>query len=175
MNRDIVVGIIGTCVLVAAMVGVFLYERNNAGTTGTGPDTGGPGGALASPAPVTGSTAVGQSKDATILVNATSASTVTFTLTWTPSQTSKDTLSLAIKPPAGATIQVNGTQQSDAGKIEVSVPVPSGVSPAGTWTATVKFVSASPTVGGVTPPTNPLPPGTGTDASVSWSLATALK
>ena len=172
MNRDIVVGIVGTAVLVAAMVGVFTYERNSAGPAAPGPGDGGAAGNVTVP-DATGTTGVGRTTEQKVVVNATSAASVTFTLTWKASQ-GKDTLQLAVKPPAGSAIVVNATPRSDSGRIELVVGVPAGVSPKGEWTASVTVASAAPGLPLTPPVSPPVTPPAGTDAAVSWTLATKL-
>lgn len=167
MNRDTVIGIVGAVILVAAMVGVFQYERTRApGALGdtpifnsnfTGPNE-------------QGSLTLGASADAELNVTTQNMTNITFTLTWTPQATppGDDTFKLVITPPSG----VNATTlegQSSTGTVTVVIPIGNAkptTAPTtlgvGAWTAKITFVSTS----AVTPP--PPVPVTREDA---WKLA----
>lgn len=174
MNRDVVTGVAGAIVLVAAMVGVFVYERNVAIAAGTAqtPPTGplvldGPG--------LEGEVALGATEDALLNLTTPGMTNVTFTLTWTATN-GRDTLRLTVAPPTGSGVEEGAVSEpEDDGEITVTVAVPNtsptGTLGAGDWKVSVEFVDASPdTV--VDPPVTP--PGT-TDASVSWRLATTVE
>lgn len=188
MNKDTVIGIVGSVVLVAAMIGVFTYERNqaNAGafavTWGTEDATG---------PTAEGSTALTETSQATVDVAQTNLTEVAFTVTWTPAQ-GTDTLRVTLVPPDGSGLNASEPVQSDTGTILVSVTVPNPVPTVdraaganeadatarlaqahastlgtGTWTVSVEFVSAT----GVVPvPGAPV----GSDAEVAWSVASTL-
>jgi hypothetical protein len=166
-----VVGIVGAAILVAGMVGVFAYERNVAPPpTGTSTDGGAGGGAIPQPASASGTTSVGQATTTAVHVNATRASFANFTVSWTPGQTSSDTLQVNVTGPSGE----KATQSGNGGRIVLSIPVPAGASPTGDWNVTIAFVSAA-LAGPVTPPVNPpVSPPAGTDGSVSWKLDAQL-
>lgn len=164
MNRDTVIGIVGAVILVAAMVGVFQYERTRAPTTGTGDFT------------LTNSTLEGVSGETTIrgateeMVNVSqqNVTTVLFTLKWSPStQGFEDTLKLTVIPPGNGT---EATASGASGTLELPVnvtsmmPTPGNpvLTGTGAWTIKVEYLST-------TSPTGPLPlPQAGT---VSWTLA----
>lgn len=168
VNRDVVIGIAGAAILVVAMVGVFVFEHDNAQANTTG---GASPAATAGPT-VTGSVAVGKNDVKIANVTATNATNVTFHLTWKATQ-GKDTLKLTVAPPTGSNITAGAVSEAkDTGDITVSVAVPTGANPAGGWKVQVDFVKADATpVGGViTPPT----PAGGTDASVSYTVAITL-
>ena len=168
MNRDLVTGIVGGLILVTALVGVFLYERN----AGNGPASG-----VSPPpsigytlTPATGTVAVGSSAEQLMRVNASGIHHANFTLTWTATQ-GRDTLKLTVSPPAGSGITTGGVSQpSSSGSIRVPVDIPDGASPIGDWKVKVEFVSADP--GAPIPAPTALP--VGMDSSVSWSVGGSL-
>lgn len=167
MNKDTLVGIVGSALLVAAMVVVFAYERANAAEVrdngeGLTPSIG--------QASLTGTVNVGSSDTKTSDITAVGATNVTFMLTWTASQ-GTDTLRLAVTPPAGSDITARTSQAEDDGSITVTVPVPADYAAQGNWTLKVDFVSAEPDTlpGGVTPPVGGM-----TDSSVSYTISVAF-
>lgn len=174
MHRDTVIGIVGVVILVAAMVGVFTYERGQAGdltpdgglTTGTAP------GPTAS-----GNVALGASADSTLTFNETGMTNITFTLTWTPGA-GVDTLRLVLAPAAGTGITSGfESEPEDDGEIVIVVPVNNtaadGALGVGDWQASVEFVSAR--AGTPGPPVEP-PAGTPlTDDSVDFNIATTVE
>lgn len=172
MHRDTVIGIVGVVILVAAMVGVFTYERSQAGditggdgltqTTAAGPEA-------------TGTTAVGATADETIMLNQTGMTNVTFTLRWTAAN-GADTLRLTIAPSAGTGLTTGASSEpEDDGEITLTIPVnntaATGTTGIGAWQVSVEFVSASTGL----PQEPPIaPPGT-TDASVDWTVGTQVQ
>lgn len=169
MHRDAVVGVVGAVVLVVAMVGVFSYERARApGLDGEGESLGDEAGPT-----LEGSVQVGKSDVKVANVTATSASNVTFHLTWKATN-GKDTLKLTVAPPTGSGIEEGAVSEAvDSGEVTVTVRVPPGASPEGGWQVTVEFVKATPAAlpGGVPPPT---PPPGSTDASVAYKVTSRL-
>lgn len=164
MHRDTVIGIVGVVILVAAMVGVFTYERSQASDLGNGDDTA----ATNFTATLSGTAPLGEenAEPETMTVNVSGLTNMSFTLTWTPgSQTSSDTLKLVVVMPD------NMTHESEAendGEITLAVEIPEGTESAGDWQVIVAFVSAEPVLpGGVQPP---VPPPGSTDTSVSWNV-----
>lgn len=166
MHRDTVIGIVGVVILVAAMVGVFTYERTQASDLGNG-DGAGAGNFTAS---LSGTSDLGedQAVPQNLTVNVTGLTNITFTLTWSPGQqTSVDTMKLVVVMPN------NMSHESDPendGEITLSVPVPEGVDSAGEWQVVAAFTQATvaaPVVG--QPPVDPGIPNT-TDTSVSWNV-----
>lgn len=175
MHRDTVIGIVGVLILVAAMIGVFSYERNQAAQGGdisgfvlanlTGPS-------------LDGDVALGAEDAQTLTINQTNLTRIVFTLTWTPGATSTDTLQLIVAPANGTGLQ-NGTEsaaESD-GEITVELLVPNEAPVsgplalgAGDYQVTVRFVSA--TLSGA--PTTPVPPPAGVDQNVAYRVETAL-
>jgi hypothetical protein len=151
LNRDTVIGIVGAVILVAAMVGVFQYERTLA--------PGSLGGDLVlgtvTVANATGTTVITQTSEETLNVTQANMTNVTFTLKWTvdpvaqgaPASTA--TVSLEIVPPPGSNLTGNLTAQGTSGTIEVKTAIPNAkptsgpiTMGAGEWTAKVKFVSS---------------------------------
>lgn len=173
MQRDTVIGIVGVVILVAAMVGVFTYERGQASSlTGAGGVTQN----LTGP-PASGTVALGETDDKTIVINQTGLTNITFTLTWTPGQ-GTDTLKL-VAAPGNDTGFTSGfeSQAEDDGSITLVVPIgntaQSGVIGVGSWQISVEFVSAAP--GGIGPvPPVVTPPGS-TDTSVAYAVDTSLQ
>lgn len=167
MHRDTVIGIVGVVILVAAMVGVFTYERSQASDL-VGDDGAGAGNFTAS---LSGTSPLGedQAEPQTMIVNQSGLTNLTFTLTWSPgAATSVDTMKLVVVMPN------NMSHESDAendGEITLSVEVPEGTDSAGNWTVVAAFVSADVTTPAGQPPVNPpvVPPGS-TDDSVSWTV-----
>lgn len=153
MDRDVTVGIVGAVVLVAAMVGIFFYERSVAplpaeGNPGTGTNE-------TASASASGTTAVGESTVETLRL---SGGNATFTLSWTPGANSEDTLGLTVTSPDG---RESSPMESSTSPIELTF---AGVP--GNWTIEVAFVSASgPAPAGPGPVT-----GVGADTQVAWSL-----
>lgn len=173
MNRDTVVGIVGSAILVAAMVGVFWYERSVA-QVGEAPDDAG-GNPVAPPSPVTGTVELGETATSLVNVPAANASVrnVTFRLSWT-AENGRDTLKLTVAPPPGSGIPEGGmSEPADTGDVSVTVRVPEGATAVGVWEVKVEFVRADPDPlpGGLPPPT---PPPNSTDGSVDYSVATTL-
>ena len=149
MDRDVVVGIVGAVVLVAAMVGIFFYERSVAPIPG---GDAAPPASNATTATASGTTAVGDSTVETLQL---AGGNVTFTLSWTPGQQSTDTMSFTVTAPDNST---RTADDSSTSPLELAM---SG--PAGTWTVEVVFVSAA----------GPAPgpaAGVGADTSVAWTL-----
>lgn len=162
MHRDTVIGIVGVVILVAAMIGVFTYERGQAANL---PGTGGGAGnaTFSATAPAISAVAVGGSGVANVTLNQTGMTNVTFTITWTPGQNSIDTVSVSIAP--GATTQMTTGASSDPendGSIEVTVPIPNtasdGTIGVGPWEITVTFESAALNTPAGQPPVQPPPP-----------------
>lgn len=173
MHRDTVIGIVGVVILVAAMVGVFTYERGVAANLlpaggFTAADLAGPG--------LDGTTPVGSETTEILSIAQTNMTKIAFTLTWANSQTSVNTLQLVVAPANGTGLAegVESEPESD-GEITVELLVPNeepttgplavGV---GDYEITVRFVGAAPP-GPLGPA--PLPV---TDTEVAWALATAL-
>lgn len=170
MNRDTTIGIVGCAILVAAMIGVFTYERATAQASGAGIATRSV--PIVGPT-VDGSVQLGKSDTKIANITATSATNVTFHLTWQATN-GKDSLKITVAPPTGSGITegaVSGAQ--DSGDISVTVRVPAGASPAGGWQVKVEFTNAAPAAmpGGIQPPT---PPPNSTDASVTYHVATSI-
>lgn len=172
MHRDTVIGIVGVVILVAAMVGVFTYERGQASnvienggaglTNMTGPST-------------EGTTALGASTDATLEFNQTGMTNVTFTLRWTPTN-GVDTLRISIAPSAdtGLTSGASSEAEND-GEIVLIVPVENtaagGELGVGPWQVSVEFVSAATGL----PVEPPVPPPNTTDSEVAWTVDTSVQ
>jgi len=177
MHRDTVIGIVGVVILVAAMVGVFTYERGQAsGMLGPG---GGATENVTGPSQ-TGTVAVGASEDVDLALDQTGMTNVTFTLRWTPGN-GVDTLVLHVAPSNGTGLATGyDSEPEDDGEITFTIPVNNtaadGTLGVGAWRATVDFVSSSPSTPIGPPPVSPpvAPPNT-TDASVDFTVDTALE
>jgi hypothetical protein len=161
MNKDTVIGIIGSVVLVTAMVVVFVYERNNmpAAPVVTTPVTHVAVASLAGSVSLSG-------RDAKMdNITAVGPTDVKFHLTWTATN-GKDTLILTVTPPKGNVSAVTSAP-TDSGDATVVVHVPAGTVLRGDWKVQVEFTSAKPT-----PLPVPIQPPAGgmTDASVSYSV-----
>jgi hypothetical protein len=172
MNRDTLTGLVGALVLIAAMLGVFFYERGVAEDAGIGA----PGDADATPGfsaiTLRGTATLGEVDTQIANVTATTPTSVTFHLAWTATN-GADTLQLTVAPPTGSGITEGGASEpSDTGEISLTVEVPEGASPAGGWEVKVEFVSArpDPLPGGIPPPT---PPPGSTDATVAYTITVA--
>jgi hypothetical protein len=165
VNKDTVIGIVGSALLVAAMVVVFAYERANA-QVATGEDLE-PAIAQSS---LSGSVAVGSSDTKTANITAVGPANVTFHLSWSANN-GRDTLRLTVTPPPGSGMQASTSTPSDSGDITVTIPVPAGTENAGNWTVKVDFTAAAPDPlpGGIPPPAGGM-----TDASVSYEVAVAF-
>ena len=175
MHRDTVIGIVGVFILVAAMVGVFSYERGQAAnilgdgalllTNLTGPA-------------LEGTADVGAEATDTLSIAQANLTKITFTLTWSAGQTSENTVELLIAPAngTGLTEGVSAGPESD-GEITVDLLVPNAEPTSGPLTTgvgdyqvTVRFVSASANGAPVgVPGGTPL-----TDGSITWNLETTL-
>lgn len=173
MNKDTIVGIIGAAVLIAAMIGVFAYERSMAAATaadGSEADDG-MGAVLEGPT-LTGTVAVGQDDTQTANLDAGDVGNVTFRLTWEATN-GRDTLKFSVVPPAGSGLDGATSEPTDSGDATLTIRVPEGADASGTWQVTVEFTEATPDPlpGGVPPP---VPPPGSTDASVSYTVTTSL-
>lgn len=171
MNKDTWIGILGSLVLISAMVGVFVYERASAQAASDAPGDETTAG-IAGPT-LTDTVAIGETETSLANVTATSARNVTFTLAWTATS-GRDTLKLTVAPPTGSGIPEGGASDGeDDGEIVVPVLVPEGASPQGQWEVKVEFVRAEPDLlpGGVPPP-SPVP--SETDSSVKYTIQTTL-
>lgn len=168
VNRDTVVGIVGSSLLVAAMVVVFVYERANAEAL----DDEGEGDLTAAIAQskLSGTVNVGSSDTKTDNITAVGPSNVTFTLTWTASQGS-DTLRFTVTPPSGSDLAPMTSSAENDGSISLRVTVPANHESQGLWSVKVDFTAATadPLPGGIPPPAGGM-----TDSSVSYSVAVAF-
>jgi hypothetical protein len=177
MHRDTVIGIVGVVILVAAMVGVFTYERGQASSLAG--DGGGATENVTGPSE-TGTVALGATEDVVLSMNETGITNVTFTLTWTPGA-GVDTLVLRVAPSnaTGITDGFESDPEND-GEITIVVPVNNtaadGQLGVGDWQVSVEFVSASPTTPVGPPPVSPpvAPPGT-TDTQVGFEVSTSIE
>lgn len=175
MHRDTVTGLVAAGVLVAAMVGVFFYERGVAIREGIGQDAAGDApSSLAGPS-VIGTTAAGASTAKTIVVNQTGLTNLTFTLRWTATA-GVDTMRLAVAPSqaTGVTTGKESEAESD-GEIVLTLPIGNaaadGALGVGPWEVTVDFVSARTGL----PAEPPVPPPGTTDTNVDWSVETTME
>lgn len=115
LNRDTAVGIVGAIVLVAAMAGVFFYERSQfssyevawqAQEAGTASDD--------------GSLDEGASQDHTFTADGEGLSTVRVTLTWTDDVGQPDTFEVTVQGPNGT---YSDSDDGASSPLEVEVPI----------------------------------------------------
>lgn len=168
MNKDTLIGIVGSVVLVAAMVVVFVYERANAEVAD---DTDDNMVASIAQASLSGSVAVGASDSKTNDITAVGPSNLTFTLAWSAAQGS-DTLRLTVTPPSGSEgLNTMTSQAENDGSIKLTVQIPAGHASHGNWTVKVDFTQATPDPlpGGISPPMGGM-----TDSNVSYTVAVAF-
>lgn len=160
------VGVVGSSLLVAAMVVVFVYERANAEVLDEEDELT----AAIAQASLSGTVGVGLSDTKTDNITAVGPSNVTFTLTWSAEQ-GTDTLKLTVTPPSGSGMGMVASVAEDDGSITVRVTVPDGYAAQGNWTVKVDFLSAEPDTlpGGVSPPAGGM-----TDDSVGYKVAVAF-
>lgn len=192
MKRDTIVGIVGAVALIAAMAGIFQYEKSQpASTLGSKAfdvawaieDANGP--------TTTAATPLGETTEATLEIAQANLTRAKFTVAWTPQQ-GTDTLRVVVTPPAGSGLSP-GETRADSGEAVVEIELPNEVPPdfrmfanseaeaharlaaqntqslgTGTWTIAVTFEEASGVV-----PVPGLPP-VGADTEVQWDVATIL-
>lgn len=160
------VGIVGSSLLVAAMVVVFVYERANAQGLEDDEDLA----ASIAQSTLSGTVNVGSSDTKTDNITAVGPSNVTFTLTWTASQGS-DTLRLTVTPPSGSGLAPMTSTAEDDGSISLRITVHAEHESQGLWSVKVDFTAATadPLPGGIPPPAGGM-----TDSSVSYSVAVAF-
>jgi len=174
MHRDTVIGIVGVVILVAAMVGVFTYERGQASLLGDGA-----GAAVANftgPS-ADGTVAIGATADSDIMINQTGLTNITFTITWTAGANVADTLRVIAQPAndTGLSTAFESNAEDD-GEIVLTIPLTNddttGALGMGNWRISVEFVSSEVAAGpGINPP-DPLPGG---DQNVNFAIASALQ
>ncbi|HVL47683.1 MAG TPA: hypothetical protein VM889_03915 [Candidatus Thermoplasmatota archaeon] len=172
MNRDTVIGIVGAAVLIVAMVGVFVYERDRAAALLDDGDGGNLEIASLAGPEAQGVVKLGQSMEGKLNVTTHNLTKIDFTLAWKAAQ-GKDTLALTVTPPPGVATNSTLTMVSDSGTIVLTVdlanPKPARdhvTTGAGEWGFKVEFKKAT----GVAP--DPVP--VGKDESVGFTLATQL-
>lgn len=114
MKKDVVVGIVGTVILVAAMVGVFKYEASRGGgqswrVTWADAEVPGPD--------AQGTTQVGGTTVAELNVSTANVTRITFTLKWTDDVGAPDAFNLTIAGPDGTM----WSNEGDTGEVSVTV------------------------------------------------------
>lgn len=99
MKKDLVIGIVGTLILLTAMVGVFRYES---GQRGTGYDVAWPTRQVEA-ASVDGGTNEGETTEEALNLTALNATRVEFLLEWTDNvaNSDPDEFTLTVTPPGG--------------------------------------------------------------------------
>lgn len=162
MNKDTVIGIVGSALLVAAMVVVFAYERANAQVADPDELT-----ASVAQSTLSGTANVGQSDTKMDNITAPAGTNVTFKLTWTQGN-GPDTLKITATPPAGSGITAKSSPNENDGSITLVVAVP--MDAVGDWSVKVDFVSAQ----GGTLPGGIANPNAPADTSVSYSVAVSI-
>lgn len=163
MNKDTVIGIVGSVILVAAMVVVFVYERNNVQAA---PDVATPPTTHVAVASLSGAVPVSKSDSKMDNITAVGPVTITFNLKWTAqAMDSKDTLKLTITPPMG-NVTAPAPVSGDTGDLSVTVTVPAGTVLQGNWGVAVEFTKATPG----TLPGGVMNPAATTDSSVSYTV-----
>lgn len=177
MHRDTVIGIVGVVILVAAMVGVFTYERGQATVT-----DGTPGGALANFTGPTseGNVAIGATADNDVVINQTGLTNITFTVTWSPGANAVDTVRVIAQPAndTGLSTAYESEAEND-GEIVITIgPLnntgPDGRLGTGNWRISVEFVSSEFDAGAGPPldPPDPVPAG---DDAIDFAIETQLQ
>lgn len=186
LKKDLVIGIVGATILVAAMVGVFRYEAARAG--GSAFEVDWVSETLAGPS-VTGSTDEGDQSDVAVQIDQANLTEVRFVLSWTDetANSDPDEFELVVISPDG--VQRNATASSGSVAVvfeDLAVqPAPQTVlagseteargklegqeSHVGTgeWQIVVRMIDAGdvPVVGGVVPQ----------DPGNAWTLETSLR
>ncbi|MHB8586007.1 MAG: hypothetical protein ACYDDF_09290 [Thermoplasmatota archaeon] len=184
MHKDTIVGIVGAVILVAAMVGVFLYERNSPAAEANG-TSGSTSGALVlanlSGAGASGTVAVQKTTTQMVNLGFKNMTKATFTVKWTPGSTSSDTVQVTVTPPVGGGNSTGVTSTNGSATITINVPnpKPSGAAEAagiGNWTVAVNFMSAQATTQAGSVPPIPGAPGTPlTDSSLSFQVTSSVE
>ena len=121
MKKDMVVGIVGTVILVAAMVGVFRYEAARGGgqswhvtwqeATADGPDE-------------DGTTQVGGTSTVELPVTAANVTRIEFTLRWTDDVGDPDTFNLTIGDLSGRAWSAEGSNGEVTVVVDGLAPIP---------------------------------------------------
>lgn len=183
MKKDLVIGLVGTAILVTAMVGVFRFEAAQAGTSFevVFPTT------TSDLAAVEGATDEGASSSEVVDVTRPNATTIEFVLTWTDdtANSAPDEFNLTVVGPTGATrsiqgatspltvrfeqlnspppeARVLGASEEDArARASIEFMTSAGM---GAWNVTVLLVAA----GDVGQPDNPVP--LAQDTGNTWTL-----
>ncbi|HVL49639.1 MAG TPA: hypothetical protein VM889_13875 [Candidatus Thermoplasmatota archaeon] len=189
MNKDTIVGVVGAVILVIAMIGVFKYEGDQAGSATGGrnafdvawstTDKAGPS--------ADGSVNLKGSADGALKVAEANVTKATFALTWTATN-GKDKLKLTVTSPSGEA----KTAESDTGTVNVAfdvAPLPpattargddanaakKGLAPqaganaaVGEWKLKVEFLDAT----GIQ--LHPAQPPIQQDQKVSWKVSSLL-
>ena len=190
MKKDLVIGIVGTLILLTAMVGVFRYEAAQRGAsfdvTWQTLDVDGPG--------LDGGTNEGESTTGSLNLTRANLTKVSFVLEWTDDQanTAPDEFNLTVTAPDGRTYSTSGATSPLTLTVEGLSPVPQDArllgsdeaaardqanrqftssAGMGAWNVTVTLVQAGDTTapGGVAPPVPQLQ-----DNANSWALRTEL-
>ena len=190
MKKDLIIGIVGTLILLTAMVGVFRYE---AGQRGASFDVSWATRTVEASA-VDGGTNEGESSVAAVNLTQLNITRVEFVLEWTDNQanTAPDEFNLTVTSPSGRTYSASG----DGGRVSVVVSegfaaMPQEVrllgsdeaaardqatrqfsSSAGTgaWNVTVTLVQA----GDTATPAGPVPVPQLQDGANDWTLRPVL-
>lgn len=182
MKRDLVIGIVGAFILIAAMVGVFRYEAARAGSAydveWATTQLAGPGDA--------GTAAAGDRAEVPLNVTQTNLTSIAFVLTWTDDVGSGDVFRITVVDPTG---EMSQEQEGAGGELRVefgnlsSVPLTLRIlatdeaaahaqlaaqntadAGTGTWSIIVELVSVD---GAATPGGIAIPPDNGN----AWTLS----
>lgn len=186
MKKDLVIGIVGTVILVTAMIGVFRYEASRGGgssfeVTWSEATRDGPG--------AQGATQAGVTTPEEIDVNATNVTGIEWVLTWTDDVGNPDEFNLTVTSPSGENRSIQGTNGRLSVVFEGIAPMPGEMrilaasqaeaegriardattrGAEGTWGVAIRLVRApgvvSPTSGVEVPP----------DGQNAWTLASTL-
>lgn len=114
MKRDLVIGIVGATILVAAMVGVFRYEASQ--VSGTAWDVAWRDANVAGTV-VNGITQEGETTPVSMEVTHTNVTMATFTLTWVDDIGDPDEFELTVTSPTG---EKKTAPSSTSGRIELA-------------------------------------------------------
>lgn len=114
-NRDTAVGMVGAVVLIAAMGGVFFYERGQFDTYEVSWET-----AEVLSEPASGTLDEGDAADHSFSTEEERLSTVTVSLSWSDDAGDPDTLELAVQGPEG---EHADSAEDSSSPLEVEVPI----------------------------------------------------
>lgn len=114
-NRDVVIGIAGAAILIAAMAGVFFYERAQFAEYDVSWNQ-----VQAGSSSEDGTLNEGQDRSYTFTADADRLSSITLTLSWTDDVGAGDTFEVVVQGPDGT---YTASQEASSSPLEVSIPI----------------------------------------------------